>query len=260
MDGTEPNVALNNCAPFPDDNISCTRENSSIQSSSSGSSIPLCEVRQTSIPSSRSRVPIAMRTAASPTERRDERIAFVMTFPATDKVGSIRIDFIVYSSRKTGYRRRPPINGDASGDDSGIPNNSPYLKVAKLADELSLVMAFVNVLGTSTLFPLKRDERNFLPSSSFFSSVFLFLDSSIEIAGIMATFIVPGFEHASFTATLTASIIILFDLANSDGSICVALTPGARAAFITASSTPSTAQMMLLAPAHQVEIALNAED
>ena len=90
---------------------------SSTQSSSSGPSIPVKDVRQTSNEAVERGIDlVAIRTAASPTARRDDLLdSPIMVFPDTDTVGSMRTAIMVYSSRNTGYLRGPPRNAEASG-------------------------------------------------------------------------------------------------------------------------------------------------
>lgn len=54
-----------------------------------------------------------MRAAAFPSERREDRVVEEsMAFPERERVGSIRMERMVYSSRITGSRRGPPMKGD----------------------------------------------------------------------------------------------------------------------------------------------------
>ena len=59
--------------------------------------------------------PNPKRVAAAPIARRFDLDPPESMLPDTDRVGSIRIERIVYISRIMGSRRGPPMKGDDSG-------------------------------------------------------------------------------------------------------------------------------------------------
>mmetsp|Transcript_1502 Transcript_1502/g.2736 ORF Transcript_1502/g.2736 Transcript_1502/m.2736 type:complete len:203 (-) Transcript_1502:507-1115(-) len=156
----------------------------------------------------------------------------------------MRIPLIVYSSRNTGYLRGPPTKGDASGEDSGKPNNSPCLKVATFS---LFPKASNKDEGTSTLDP----PPNTLPSNppaAFFLSLSLSLDPPTISTGKTAIFI-PFFkdllvEVTSFVATLMASIMTPLIFSFSAKSLSSILL--ARLAAIDCSTPSTKTQIKLL--------------
>mmetsp|Transcript_29362 Transcript_29362/g.35767 ORF Transcript_29362/g.35767 Transcript_29362/m.35767 type:complete len:221 (-) Transcript_29362:249-911(-) len=105
------------------------------------------------------------------------------------------MDRCVYSSRRMGERRGPFMKGEASFDDSGIPNNSAWRNLTTVpAPTASVILP-----GTSFLFNNPQ-----IPSPPSFSS-------SSPSSGITTTFtaslLPPALlpEQTSLTATFTAS-------------------------------------------------------
>mmetsp|Transcript_9857 Transcript_9857/g.14672 ORF Transcript_9857/g.14672 Transcript_9857/m.14672 type:complete len:280 (+) Transcript_9857:270-1109(+) len=104
-------------------------------------------------------IPMAIKAAASPTARRDERAE---SFGPNLKAGSRRTDLKTYSSLRIGSRLGPPTKGGAPG----TPNKSPCFSTSEFDPSASHKFA-----GQSTSLP-NRPLRNAAdePSSFCFSS------------------------------------------------------------------------------------------
>mmetsp|Transcript_4048 Transcript_4048/g.3819 ORF Transcript_4048/g.3819 Transcript_4048/m.3819 type:complete len:220 (+) Transcript_4048:131-790(+) len=180
------------------------RLNSSSHSSLVSDSIPRREVRQTSISSYEIGTDFkAIRIAASPTDRRFDLVPLSIIFPETEFERSIRKDRMVCSSRNTGSILGPPINGDASGEDWGVPNNTPCLNVVTFFCD-PVAMAEERVAGIS--FPLLKMEERIPPLSSLSSSSALILSTS---AGNTANLTPLTLVLASLAATLMAFLMLV---------------------------------------------------
>mmetsp|Transcript_27794 Transcript_27794/g.41355 ORF Transcript_27794/g.41355 Transcript_27794/m.41355 type:complete len:397 (+) Transcript_27794:633-1823(+) len=249
----------NNSAPAAPplvDITSCTRTNSASQSSADSISIPGKEDNTTSSPLDVGTDLSTIKAAASPRDKREERLVSPFSVvPYAERVGSRRMERSVISSRRIGSRRGPPMNGDASPDDSGTPKRSPCLKTVTVAPEELLSKALANVAGTSTPAPPKSPFKRLLPPFS--SSPAAFCSSATSLKGCNAT--LTPFDADKAAASRVATLSASFNFCKS--SISLVMTSRSRLTPVIAvsSTTPSMVQMTASLDPHHLPTAASAE-